>query len=78
MLNKSLKAIDFNNSPATYIQLVNSKKINLDVSDFRRELDAAIPNMREITTTIDGRRNHFDNKIQPLIEHLKMSNGAKK
>ena len=78
MLNKSLKEIDFSNSPATYIQLVNSKKINLDVSDFRRELDAAIPNMREITSTIDGRRNHFDNKIQPLIEHLKNEQWRKK
>lgn len=78
MLNKSLKAIDFNTSPITYIQLINSKKINPDVSDFRRELDGAIPNMREITSTIDGRRNHFDNKIQPLIEHLKNEQWRKK
>lgn len=78
MLNKSLKAIDFNTSPTTYIQLINSQKNNPDVSDFRKELVDAIPNMHEITLTIDGRRNHFDNKIQPLIEHLKNEQWRKK
>ena len=78
MLNKSLKAIDFSNSPTTYIQLINSKRFSLEIMEFRRELDGAIPNMREITSTLDGRRNHFDNKIQPLIEHLRNEQWRKK
>ena len=70
MLNKSLKEIDFSTAPSTYIQLVNTKRIFKDISDFRQELDNAIPNIREINDTIDGKRRHFENKIQPLIEHL--------
>ena len=70
MLNKSLKEIDFSTAPSTYIQLVNTKRIFKDISDFRQELDNAIPNIREINATIDGKRRHFENKIQPLIEHL--------
>lgn len=70
MLNKSLKEIDFTTAPSTYIQLVNTKRIFKDISDFRQELDNAIPNIREINDTIDGKRRHFENKIQPLIEHL--------
>ena len=70
MLNISLKAIDFGTSPTTYIQLVNSPKINLDISAFKKELYDAIPNIREVNATIDGKRNHFENKIQPLIKHL--------
>ena len=70
MLNRSLKEIDFSTAPSTYIQLVNTKRIFKDISDFRQELDNAIPNIREINDTIDGKRRHFENKIQPLIEHL--------
>ena len=70
MLNNSLKAIDFGTSPTTYIQLINSPKINLDVSTFKKELYDAIPNIREVNATIDGKRNHFENRIQPLIKHL--------
>ena len=71
MLNKSLKAIDFSTSPSTYIQLVNFKKANTDIADFRKELEGAIPNIREVDSSIDGRRNHFEQKIQPLIQHLR-------
>lgn len=71
MLNKSLWGIDFNTSPVTYIQLVNSKRVNTDIADFRRELDNAIPNIHETNATIDGKRVHFEQKIQPLMEHLK-------
>ena len=71
MLNKSLYGIDFNTSPVTYIQLVNSKRLNTEISDFRRELDNAIPNIHETNATIDGKRVHFEQKIQPLMEHLK-------
>jgi uncharacterized protein YPO0396 len=71
MLNKSLKAIDFSISPSTYIQLVNFKKANTDIVEFRKELEGAIPNIREVDSSIDGRRNHFEQKIQPLIQHLR-------
>ena len=71
MLNESLKAIDFSTSPSTYIQLVSLKKTNADIAEFRKELEGAIPNIREVDSSIDGRRNHFDQKIQPLIQHLR-------
>ncbi|MBR4324943.1 MAG: AAA family ATPase [Bacteroidales bacterium] len=71
MLNKSLKEIDFSTSPSTYIQLENTKRINSDIVEFRKELDDAIPNIREVNSTIDGKRRHFESKIQPLISHLK-------
>lgn len=69
-LNNSLREIDFSTTPPTYIQLVNSKRINADVADFRKELDDAIPNIHDINSTIDGRRIHFEKKIQPLMAHL--------
>ena len=71
MLNGSLFGIDFSTSPATYIQLVNSKRINTDIADFRRSLDEAIPNIHDTNATIDGKRIHFEKKIQPLMEQLK-------
>ncbi|MBE6255836.1 MAG: AAA family ATPase [Prevotella sp.] len=78
MLNKSLKAIDFSSSPSTYIQLVNFKKANVDIAEFRKELEGAIPNIREVDSSIDGRRNHFEQKIQPLIQHLRDEQWRKK
>ncbi|RRC98438.1 ATP-binding protein [Prevotella sp. OH937_COT-195] len=71
MLNQSLSGIDFSMAPSTYIQLVNSKRINTDIADFRRVLENAIPNIHEINSTIDGKRSHFEKKIQPLMEQLK-------
>ncbi|MDR0307850.1 MAG: hypothetical protein LBI42_13580 [Chitinispirillales bacterium] len=77
-LNKSLKEINFNISPTTYIQLDNPKKINDEVKEFRNLLEKALPNMREIDAAIDGRKNHFNNHIQPLIEKLKNEPWRKK
>ena len=71
MLNQSLSGIDFNTAPCTYIQLVNSKRINTDIAEFRQVLENAIPNIHEIYSTIDGKRTHFERKIQPLMEQLK-------
>ena len=71
MLNQSLFGIDFSTAPSTYIQLVNSKRINTDIAEFRRVLENAIPNIHEINSTIDGKRTHFERKIQPLMEQLK-------
>jgi len=71
MLNQSLSGFVFSTAPCTYIQLVNSKRINTDIADFRRVLENAIPNIHEINSTIDGKRTHFEKKIQPLMEQLK-------
>ena len=78
MLNQSLYAIDFSSTPTTYIQLVNSKRINTDIADFRRVLEDAIPNIHEINATIDGKRTHFEKKIQPLMNLLKNEQWRKK
>ena len=78
MLNQSLYAIDFSSTPTTYIKLVNSKRINTDIADFRRVLEDAIPNIHEINATIDGKRTHFEKKIQPLMNLLKNEQWRKK
>ncbi|MBR4792322.1 MAG: AAA family ATPase [Bacteroidaceae bacterium] len=78
MLNQSLCAIDFSSTPTTYIQLVNSKRINTDIAEFRRVLEDAIPNIHETHSTIDGKRTHFEKKIQPLMELLKNEQCRKK
>jgi len=69
-LNDSLKEIDFKSKPQTYIQLVAPNKIRDEVKEFRNLLEKAIPNIREIDATIDGRKNHFYNHIEPLITKL--------
>jgi uncharacterized protein YPO0396 len=58
-LNDSLKEIDFKNNPKTYIQLVAPNKISDEVKEFKNLLNAAIPNIREVDASIDGRKNHF-------------------
>lgn len=78
MLNKSLREINFSTSPSTYIQLENTKKINTDIAKFRNELNEAIPNIREVNSSIDGRRRHFETKIQPLIDQLRDETWRKK
>lgn len=78
MLNQSLYAIDFSSTPTTYIQLVNSKRINTEIADFRRVLEDAIPNIHEINATIDGKRTHFEKKIEPLMDLLKNEQWRKK
>ncbi|MGN0032592.1 MAG: ATP-binding protein [Candidatus Limimorpha sp.] len=78
MLNQSLSEINFSTAPTTYIQLVNSKRINTDITDFRQVLENAIPNIHEINATIDGKRTHFEKKILPLMELLKNEQWRKK
>ncbi|WP_268224509.1 ATP-binding protein [Sinomicrobium oceani] len=77
-LNDSLKEIDFKNDPRTYIQLVAPNKINDEVKEFRNLLNAAIPNIREVDASIDGRKNHFYNHIEPLISKLDKEEWRKK
>ncbi|SHJ58720.1 Uncharacterized protein YPO0396 [Arenibacter nanhaiticus] len=77
-LNDSLRGINFKSNPATYIQMVVPHKISEDVKVFRSLLNAAIPNTREIEASVDGRKNHFFNHIEPLIEKLSVEEWRKK
>tara|TARA_R110002126_G_scaffold114805_1_gene253449 strand:- start:5296 stop:8640 length:3345 start_codon:yes stop_codon:yes gene_type:complete len=77
-LNDSLKEIDFKNNPITYIQLVAPNKINDEVKEFRNLLNVAIPNIREVDASIDGRKHHFYNHIEPLILKLDKEDWRKK
>ena len=71
LLNHSLKEIDFRDKDfKTYIQLVAPNRISDEVKEFRALLNLAIPNIREIDASIDGRKNHFYNHIEPLISKL--------
>lgn len=69
-LNDSLRGIDFKGNPRTFIQLVASNKINDEVSEFRRLLEKAMPNIRELDSVVDGRKIHFVQNIEPLILKL--------
>ncbi|MFA5619839.1 MAG: SbcC/MukB-like Walker B domain-containing protein [Weeksellaceae bacterium] len=77
-LNDSLKEIDFKSNPKTYIQLVAPNKISDEVKEFRTLLNTAIPNIREVDASIDGRKNHFYNHIEPLISKLDKEEWRKK
>lgn len=77
-LNDSLKEIDFKNNPKTYIQIVAPNKINDEVKEFRRLLDNAVPNVYQMNVTIDGRKHHFNENIQPFIEKLDREEWRKK
>jgi len=71
LLNESLKEIDFRDKDfKTYIQIVAPHRISDEVREFRNLLNSAIPNIREIDSSIDGRKNHFYNNIEPLIAKL--------
>lgn len=71
LLNDSLKGIDFRDKDfKTYIQIVAPIRISDEVKEFRNLLNNAIPNIRELDATIDGRKNHFYNNIEPLISKL--------
>lgn len=69
-LNSYLRDIDFNSHPNTYIQLEATRKLNVDAADFRKLLNEAIPNLREVESSIDGRRVHFEQHIEPLMQCL--------
>ena len=69
-LNSYLKDINFNVYPETYIQLESSKKRNVNINEFVQMLEKAIPNMREINSTIDGQRIHFEQHVLPLMQRL--------
>ena len=79
LLNDSLKEIDFRDKDfKTYIQIVAPNRISDEVKEFRALLNNAIPNIREIDASIDGRKNHFYNNIEPLITKLDREDWRKK
>lgn len=79
LLNDSLKEIDFRDKDfRTYIQIVAPNRVSDEVKEFRTLLNNAIPNIREIEATIDGRKNHFYNNIEPLITKLDKEDWRKK
>jgi len=70
-LNDSLEEIDFKSPPdTTYIQLVAPNKRNDTIIEFKQLLHQAIPNFKEINASVDGKRLHFENHIEPLIQQL--------
>lgn len=77
-LNDSLKQIDFKENPGTYIQLIASRRVNEEITQFRSMLDKAIPNIRELDSSIDGRKNHFIQHIEPLIAALDQEDWRKR
>lgn len=78
VLNEALHEIDFKNAPKTYIQLVIPQKLNEDVREFRNMLTAAIPNVRELSGVEDGKRQHFEQHIEPLIQKLEKEDWRRK
>lgn len=79
LLNESLKEIDFRDKDfKTYIQIVATNRISDEAKEFRNLLHNAIPNFKEIDSTIDGRKNHFYNYIEPLITKLDREEWRKK
>ncbi len=69
-LNDALREIEFKKDPKTFIQLVAHNKTNEDIGNFNRMLLNAIPNFIEIESTVDGKRLHFENNIEPFIKKL--------
>ena len=70
MLNDSLNGIDYRNRPVTYIQLVTQRRANEEIREFRRLIEEAMPDIQKINNEPDGRRMHFHDHIEPLMQHL--------
>ena len=70
MLNDSLKGIDYRMRPVTYIQLTALTQISEEVREFNRLLDEAVPNVQKINATVDGRRIHFYEHVEPFMRRL--------
>jgi uncharacterized protein YPO0396 len=69
-LNKSLENINYKTAPEkTYLQLQNPVKRNNEISAFKQLLNDAIPDFARFTS-IEQKRNHYDNFIKPLMKKL--------
>lgn len=70
-LNEALQEINFRDKDfKTYIQIVCPIRINDEIKDFRRLLEKAIPNAREIEKNPEAQHLHFSNHIEPFIKKL--------
>ena len=69
-LNEALIKIDFKSSPTTFIQLIAQYRPSEDIDEFRKLLHNAIPDFKELGNSVDGKRIHFENHIEPLIKRL--------
>ena len=69
-LNESLKEINFNTQPDTYIQLVHFQRESKDVAEFKDLLRRARVNINEFSNQEEGRRLHFEQHIAPFIKRL--------
>ena len=54
----------------SYIQLTALTQISEEVREFNRLLDEAVPNVQKINATIDGRRIHFYEHVEPFMRRL--------
>lgn len=78
-LNKALQQIDFRNKDfKTFIQIVYPVRVNDEIKDFKKLLEQAIPNAREIDKNPEAQRLHFINHIEPLIKKLDHEDWRKK
>lgn len=78
VLNDALIELDFKSTPKTYIQLVFPDRISDDVKEFKRLLSNAIPNIKEMDNFDEGKRQHFEQHIEPLIHKLEKEEWRKK
>lgn len=78
-LNDALKQIDFRDKDfKTYIQIVCPVRVSDEIIDFKKRLEQAIPNAREIDKNPEAQRLHFINHIEPLIKKLDQEDWRKK
>lgn len=78
-LNDALQEIDFRDKDfKTYIQIVFPTRISDEIKDFKRLLEQAIPNAREIEKNPEAQRLHFVNHIEPFIKKLDHEDWRKK
>ncbi|TID63549.1 ATP-binding protein [Acinetobacter junii] len=78
-LNDALQEIDFRDKDfKTYIQIVSPSRISDEIKDFKRLLEQAIPNAREIEKNPEAQRLHFVNHIEPFIKKLDHEDWRKK
>lgn len=69
-LNEALKEIEFDTNPKTYIQLIRQPRSNDEIKQFKELLTNAIPDFQQIDSTMDGKRIHFENNIEPFVKKL--------
>jgi uncharacterized protein YPO0396 len=70
-LNNSLREIDFKSTPVLYIQLATTARSKRGYKGVQEDAGVCCAQCKKRwTRTVDGRRNHFYNHIEPLIAKL--------